>query len=157
MHHILFIVAAVSGGFEDLQALDSRISAIAPQAEQVDKRLKLAQCPDTPIVAPPVGGAVIVRCPALGWRLRVHHHDCIGRRGRRSAGPRQIADIVDDYDGLCQIPGCRLVLKPAGGSAYKIDLTVISCAMQGNRRLSALLSCDGRVKIFFIRRIFINV
>lgn len=71
MHHILFIVAAVSGGFEDLQALDSRISAVAPQAEQVDKRLKLAQCPDAPIVAPPAGGAVIVRCPALGWRFRV--------------------------------------------------------------------------------------
>ena len=71
MHHLLFIVAAISGGFEDLQALDNRISAVAPQAEQVDKRLKLAQCPDAPIVAPPAGGAVIVRCPALGWRLRV--------------------------------------------------------------------------------------
>ena len=71
MYHLLFIVAAISGGFEDLQALDNRISAVAPQAEQVDKRLKLAQCPDAPIVAPPAGGAVIVRCPALGWRLRV--------------------------------------------------------------------------------------
>ena len=71
MHHLLFIVAAVSGGFEDLKALDNRISAVAPQAEQIDKRLKLAQCPDAPIVVPPAGGAVIVRCPAVGCRLRV--------------------------------------------------------------------------------------
>lgn len=73
MFHLLLFVAASSSSssFEDLNRLDDRILAVSPEAEQVDKRLKLAACPESPIIAPPVGGSVIVRCPALGWRLRV--------------------------------------------------------------------------------------
>lgn len=71
MFHLLLLVAASSSTFEDLNRLDDRITAVSPDAEQVDKRLKLAACPESPIIAPPAGGSVIVRCPALGWRLRV--------------------------------------------------------------------------------------
>lgn len=71
MYHLLLLVAATSGSFEDLELLDDRVLSVAPQAGAIDKRLKLAECPDDPIIAPPVGGSVIVRCPALGWRLRV--------------------------------------------------------------------------------------
>jgi flagella basal body P-ring formation protein FlgA len=71
MYHLLLLVAATSTSFEDLELLDDRVLSVAPQAGAIDKRLKLAECPDDPIVAPPVGGSVVVRCPALGWRLRV--------------------------------------------------------------------------------------
>jgi flagellar basal body P-ring formation protein FlgA len=71
MYHLLLFVAATSAAFEDLELLDDRVLAVAPQASAIDKRLKLAECPDDPVIASPVGGSVIVRCPALGWRLRV--------------------------------------------------------------------------------------
>jgi flagellar basal body P-ring formation protein FlgA len=71
MYHLLLLAAAASASFEDLEILDDRILAVAPDASAIDKRLKLAECPDDPIIAPAIGGTVVVRCPALGWRLRV--------------------------------------------------------------------------------------
>lgn len=37
----------------------------------VDRRLRLAACPTTPAVDGPIFGAAIVKCDALGWRIRV--------------------------------------------------------------------------------------
>jgi flagellar basal body P-ring formation protein FlgA len=71
MYHLLLLAISSPPAFEDLELLDRRVTAIAPQAGPIDKRLKLAQCPEDAIIAPPVGGSVIVRCPELGWRLRV--------------------------------------------------------------------------------------
>jgi flagella basal body P-ring formation protein FlgA len=65
-----FLLAAAPAPFQELEILDQNIRSYA-DAEPIDKRLKLAQCPDDPIIAPAVGGVVVVRCPALGWRIRV--------------------------------------------------------------------------------------
>lgn len=70
MLSLLMLVAASPSQFEDLEILDQNIQLHA-NAEPIDKRLKLARCPEDPIIAPVVGDAVIVRCPAIGWRLRV--------------------------------------------------------------------------------------
>lgn len=40
-------------------------------AAPIDRRLKLASCPDPLAYDPPNLGAVAVRCAALGWRIRV--------------------------------------------------------------------------------------
>nr|WP_245405718.1 flagella basal body P-ring formation protein FlgA [Sphingobium sp. Sx8-8] len=65
--------------FENLDRIDSLVAMtvganvgepggpIAP----VDRRLRLAACPATPNVEGPVFGAAIVKCDALGWRIRV--------------------------------------------------------------------------------------
>jgi flagella basal body P-ring formation protein FlgA len=71
MYHLLLLAIATPPTFEDLDLLDERVAAVAPNASAIDKRLKLAHCPDAPIIAPPAGSALIVRCPAVGWRLRV--------------------------------------------------------------------------------------
>lgn len=71
MISLILSLAAAPIPFENLANLDERIQVHAADAEPVDKRLKLAQCPDSPIIAPAVGGVVVVRCPAIGWRLRV--------------------------------------------------------------------------------------
>lgn len=71
MPYLFLLAALASPAFEDLEILDERIFVVSGHAEQIDKRLKLAECPDDPIIAPPAGGVVVVRCPALGWRLRV--------------------------------------------------------------------------------------
>lgn len=58
--------------FEDLTALDARLSRLDDVvARPLDPRLKLAACPAPAIIDPPALGAVAVRCPALGWRIRV--------------------------------------------------------------------------------------
>lgn len=65
--------------FENLDRIDSLVAMtvganigepggpVAP----VDRRLRLAACPSTPSVDGPVFGAAIVKCDALGWRIRV--------------------------------------------------------------------------------------
>jgi len=68
---VIFALLTTPPQFEDLEILDERIQAENAGAEPVDKRLKLAECPDEPMISPAAGGAVVVRCPALGWRLRV--------------------------------------------------------------------------------------
>lgn len=65
--------------FENLDRLDGLVAMtvganigepggpVAP----VDRRLRLAACPVTPSVEGPTFGAAIVKCDALGWRIRV--------------------------------------------------------------------------------------
>ena len=66
-------------GFENLEMLDSRISAAlgagigepGGAATPLDRRLHLAACPQPVEIAEPVMGAVTLRCQPLGWRIRV--------------------------------------------------------------------------------------
>ncbi|WP_022683780.1 flagella basal body P-ring formation protein FlgA [Sphingobium bisphenolivorans] len=65
--------------FENLDRIDGLVAMtvganigepggpIAP----VDRRLRLAACPSAPSIDGPVFGAAIVKCDALGWRIRV--------------------------------------------------------------------------------------
>ncbi|MBB3982424.1 flagella basal body P-ring formation protein FlgA [Sphingobium fontiphilum] len=65
--------------FENLDRIDSLVAMTVganlgepggPRAP-VDRRLRLAACPTTPSVEGPVFGAAMVKCEALGWRIRV--------------------------------------------------------------------------------------
>lgn len=65
--------------FENLDRIDSLVAITVganmgepggPMAP-VDRRLRLAACPVTPSVDGPTFGAAIVKCDALGWRIRV--------------------------------------------------------------------------------------
>ena len=83
-HLLLLALAAVAApaaaqGFENLDMLDSRIAAAlganvgepgGPQAA-LDRRLRLAACPQPATIEEPAMGAVTVRCVAHGWRIRV--------------------------------------------------------------------------------------
>ena len=78
------VLAALAGpahaaGFEDIAALEARVVAAldadvgAPggPAAPLDRRMKLARCPQPATIDPPALGALPLRCPALGWRIRV--------------------------------------------------------------------------------------
>lgn len=79
--HLLSIIimatsvpAVASSPYQDLDALDARVAAALPQGAgpvPIDRRIKLAACPQEPDISGPLAGAVSVRCPSLGWRLRV--------------------------------------------------------------------------------------
>ncbi|MCP1471565.1 flagella basal body P-ring formation protein FlgA [Sphingobium sp. OAS761] len=65
--------------FENLDRLDSLVAMTVGAnlgepggpAAPVDRRLRLAACPSTPTVEGPVFGSAMVKCEALGWRIRV--------------------------------------------------------------------------------------
>ena len=52
-------------------ALDAGIGEPGGPATAIDRRLKLAPCPTLVTIDPPALGAVALRCPAAGWRIRV--------------------------------------------------------------------------------------
>lgn len=54
-----------------LTALDAGIGEPGGPAAPIDRRLKLAPCPKAVEIDPPALGAVALRCPAAGWRIRV--------------------------------------------------------------------------------------
>ncbi|HWW64286.1 MAG TPA: flagella basal body P-ring formation protein FlgA [Sphingomonadaceae bacterium] len=78
----LFLVlpgTAWAAGIQDLNALERRLVISlgadvgqpgGPRAP-LDRRMKLAACPDTVEIEPPALGAVALRCAPLGWRIRV--------------------------------------------------------------------------------------
>jgi flagellar basal body P-ring formation protein FlgA len=57
--------------FEDITALDAQVAAITKAAAPIDRRLKLARCPEGVMIDPPALDAVALRCKSLGWRIRV--------------------------------------------------------------------------------------
>ncbi|WP_372859563.1 flagella basal body P-ring formation protein FlgA [Sphingobium lactosutens] len=65
--------------FENLDRIDSLVAMTVGAslgepggpAAPVDRRLRLAACPNMPTVEGPIFGAAMVKCEALGWRIRV--------------------------------------------------------------------------------------
>jgi flagella basal body P-ring formation protein FlgA len=76
---VLLPVPALAQPMQDLERLESRlITALdagigepGGPATAIDRRLKLAPCPTLVTIDPPALGAVALRCPAAGWRIRV--------------------------------------------------------------------------------------
>jgi len=76
---LLAVPAAAASPFQNIDALETRlINALGAgigepggPATPIDRRLKLAACPGTVQIDPPVMGAVALRCTAANWRIRV--------------------------------------------------------------------------------------
>jgi flagellar basal body P-ring formation protein FlgA len=69
---IALIAAPLSAQqFEDVAALDAQVATVAEAAQPIDRRLKLARCPENVAIDPPALGSVALRCKSLGWRIRV--------------------------------------------------------------------------------------
>jgi flagella basal body P-ring formation protein FlgA len=70
---------ALAEPFQNIPALEARvIGALGANigepggpAAPIDRRLKLAACPANVAIDPPQMGAIALRCPAAGWRIRV--------------------------------------------------------------------------------------
>ena len=71
--------AAATPAFQNIDALEARlVNALGAgigepggPAAPIDRRLKLAACPATVQIDPPVMGAIALRCTPLNWRIRV--------------------------------------------------------------------------------------
>lgn len=70
---------AAAEPFQNIDALEARLMGAlgagigepGGPAAPIDRRLKLAPCPATVAIDPPLMGAIALRCPAAGWRIRV--------------------------------------------------------------------------------------
>ena len=76
----VFAAAPLSAqGFENLDRLDIRVAAAlganigepGGAAAPLDRRLRLAACPQPAEIGEPARGAVTIRCQPLAWRIRV--------------------------------------------------------------------------------------
>jgi flagella basal body P-ring formation protein FlgA len=81
----LVLLSAIAGtpafaqSFENLERLDSLVSAAlgagigepGGASGPIDRRLRLAACPQPVEISEPAMGAIAVRCQPLGWRIRV--------------------------------------------------------------------------------------
>jgi flagella basal body P-ring formation protein FlgA len=67
--------ASAQQATEDWQAIDRLTAMVANAmgrtATPIDRRIKLARCPEQATVSAVDAQTLAVRCPSLGWRLRV--------------------------------------------------------------------------------------
>lgn len=67
--------ASAEQAAQDWQTIDMLTQAVAGAmgrtAVPIDRRIKLARCPEQPAISALDAQALAVRCPSLGWRLRV--------------------------------------------------------------------------------------
>lgn len=72
---LLYVAPAHAQQFEDLNALDAQVSAVlqgsGATAQPIDRRLKLARCPEPIAIDNGATDSVALRCNAIGWRIRV--------------------------------------------------------------------------------------
>lgn len=95
--------AAVADGFEPIGELEARIVATlgagigepGGPATAVDRRLKLAACPEMPEIAVPSASSAIVRCTSLGWRIYV---PLVRRDSATGSADGQSAPLVHSGD-----------------------------------------------------------
>lgn len=130
----LFALLAAFGGvaqaqqFENLDRLDSivamtvgaNIGQPGGAAAPVDRRLRLAACPEMPVVSGPVFGAAMVECKPIGWRIRVPLRpggDTMTTAGARPAQHQPRQAIVKRGDPVQLI---------AGGAAFSVSRLMIA-------------------------------
>jgi len=126
-----FATPANAQNFENLDRLDSLVAAsvgakrgepggpVAP----IDRRLRLAACPELPVIDPPRMNAATVSCPSIGWRIRVP----LAMSGQ-AGSPRNSADF-----NASSAPSRAIVVKKgdpvqliAGNDSFTISRTMIA-------------------------------
>jgi flagella basal body P-ring formation protein FlgA len=109
-------------GFQNLDQIDSLVAQTVGAnigepggaRSAVDRRLRLAACPQTPAIEGPVFGAAVVRCDRLGWRIRVPL--ALAPAGQAGV-PQQHAALIKKGDPV------QLV---AGDSTFSVTRTMIA-------------------------------
>lgn len=123
--------------FENLDRLDSLVAMTVGAAigqpggpvAPVDRRLRLAACPDLPEVTGPAFGAAIVQCKAIGWRIRVPLQPGAGEASmgmaaaRPAAYSRAAAPVVRKEVIIKRGDPVQLV---AGGAAFTVSRQMIA-------------------------------
>jgi flagellar basal body P-ring formation protein FlgA len=143
--------AQTAGTFENLDRIDSLVSMTVGAAlgepggpvAPVDRRLRLAACPQMPRVDGPQFSAAIVSCPQIGWRIRVP----LAPGGANVAATPSHVSLTRQST---QAPNAPLVIKKgdpvqllAGDSSFAVSRMVIA---EENGAEGALIRVRGDSK-----------
>ncbi|MGV7122683.1 flagella basal body P-ring formation protein FlgA [Sphingopyxis sp. 550A] len=113
---------------EDWQTIDMLTQAVANAmgrtATPIDRRIKLARCPEQASVAAVDAQTLAVRCASLGWRLRV-----------AMSGPAGAAPVAASYAAPASAPVIRR------GDAVRVSIDTENFSVS----YSATAAEDGRV------------
>jgi flagella basal body P-ring formation protein FlgA len=150
--------AASAQSFQDLQALDVRVAATLGAAigepggatGPIDRRLRLTPCPEPVEVAEPAMGAVAVRCPARGWRIRVPLVDGGSRSQSAEAAPQHVEPIIRRGDQVTVVARTASFTVSTMGTADQNGAPGDRIRVRMDRRTAPLIGevlPDGRVAI----------
>lgn len=93
---LLWLSPAQAQQFEDLVALDAQVSAVlqgsSTTAQPIDRRLKLARCPEPIAIDSGAADSVALRCNAIGWRIRVPLAN-VARSGAKTVNAVQVKPL----------------------------------------------------------------
>jgi flagella basal body P-ring formation protein FlgA len=66
------MAANIAQDWQSVEQITQNVAqALGRVAAPIDRRIKLAKCPEMPVVTATDSNSLAVRCPSLGWRLRV--------------------------------------------------------------------------------------
>ena len=120
--------AAAQTAHEDWQAIDVLTAMVANAmgrtATPIDRRIKLARCPEQASVSAIDAQTLAVRCASLGWRLRV-----------AMSGPASAAPVAAGYAAPASAPVIRR------GDTVRVTLESATFSVS----YSAIANQDGRI------------
>ena len=134
---MMILALAATMAWQDLSEVDRGVAAVARSegtvATPIDKRLRLARCPEALVVERAEAQALAVRCPALGWRIRV----------RLQGAAASLAPLVQDAPVVRRGDPVTLAL---GGQGFAIETSGVATE---DGRLGAVVrvKLDGGTRI----------
>lgn len=148
--------ASAQQATQDWQAIDALTQMVAGAmgrtATPIDRRIKLARCPEQAEVAPVDAQTLAVRCPSLGWRLRV----AMTGPAEASATPASFARPATSAPVIRRGDNVRVTIDTA---SYSISYAAVATqdgrvgdtiALRGNDAktlLSATVTGAGRARL----------
>lgn len=142
--------------YEDWQTIDTLTQMVANamgrSAQPIDRRIKLARCPEQASITAIDANALAVRCSSLGWRLRVPMVNAPGasRHAASFARPAAVAPVIRRGDNV------RVTIDTA---SFSVSYSAIAAedgqigetiALRGDDRkhmLSARVTGPGRARL----------
>jgi flagella basal body P-ring formation protein FlgA len=142
----MLLTALALAAFEDLDALDRDIavaaSAMSAQAMPVDRRLRLRACPQGVQISTGDARSLDVRCPALGWRLRVALAVAAGTTTPRAPVVRRGDPLIVRTEGAGFVIETAAVATEDGAAG-----AIVRARLDGGRAISGVVTGPNEVSV----------
>jgi flagellar basal body P-ring formation protein FlgA len=149
---LLPYASASASDWEDLGALDARVAAMTgagvgqpsgPSAP-IDRRIRLAKCPQAASLEQAGADSLAIRCAALGWRVRVPLMPSVTKTAESSAVLVRRGDVVElvyEGDGFAATSSGTAIDDGPMGKAIRVKTSASGAAV------TAIVTGAGAVRI----------
>ena len=146
---MLIVALAAAAAFADLAALDAQVATVANAQGRVgvpiDRRLRLATCPEAVVIELVDAQSIGVRCVSLGWRIRVRTQG-----GGETLAAATAAPVVRRGDPVVvRVSGSGFAVDTAGVAAEDgaPGRTIRVKLDEGRRQVSGVVTGAGEIAI----------